>query len=310
MRAVFFGTPELAVPTLAAVAHHHDVTAVVCQPDRPQGRSRKPVPPATKVWALEHGVPVMQPKKLNDGTFEAWLKEQSPDVCPLAAYGRLLKEPVLDVPKHGFINMHPSLLPRHRGPSPIQTAILVGDEVTGVTIMRLSLEMDAGDILLQVEEAVRPDDTAVTLSERLGRLGADLMARALSLIEKDEAVFTPQDHAQATYTKLLKKEDGLIRWAASARDINNLVRAVVSWPAAHCLYNKETYRILATEPLEEETDAPPGTVVRVERDQMVVATGRGTLALLRIQPPGKRAMAVADFLRGHAVGVGELFEDI
>ena len=173
MRTVFFGTPELAVPALAAVAAHHNVTAVVCQPDRPKKRSKRPVPPPTKAWAVEHEIPVHQPLKLNDGAFEAWLKEQRPELCAIAAYGRLLKQPILDVPPEGWLNIHPSLLPRYRGPSPIQSAILNGDPVTGVSIMRLTLEMDAGDVLLQEETPVADDDTTESLSARLAQLGRD-----------------------------------------------------------------------------------------------------------------------------------------
>lgn len=147
MRTVFFGTPDIAVPTLRAIEALHEVTAVVCQPDRPQGRSKRPVPPPVKVAAEKLGIPVHQPTKLNDGTFEAWLREQAPDVCTIAAYGRILKQPVLDIPPHGWLNVHPSLLPKYRGPSPIRSAVLNGDTVTGVSIMRLVLEMDAGDVL-------------------------------------------------------------------------------------------------------------------------------------------------------------------
>ena len=216
MRLVFFGTPEIAVPCLSAVTHGHDVTAVVCQPDRPKGRGKKLIAPPVKVWAQEHGLTVHQPAKLNDGAFEVWLKEQAPDICVIAAYGRILKEPILAVPPHGFINMHPSLLPKYRGPSPIRSALLNGDEATGVTIMRLTMEMDAGDILLQEETPVDPAENAVTLSERLSVLGGGMLVKALGLIESGDAEFTPQDHEKAEFCKLFEKSDGQIRWEAPA----------------------------------------------------------------------------------------------
>lgn len=308
MRLVFFGTPALAVPSLSALSQRHDVAAAVCQPDRPQGRSKQPVPPPVKEWAHEHGIPVTQPVKLNDGTFETWLREQAPEVCVLVAYGRILKQAILDVPPHGFINLHPSLLPRRRGPSPIQTAILKGDSVTGITIMRLDAGTDTGDILLQESAPIEPDDTSESLSHRLGTLGAELLVRALDQIATGTAVFTPQDHARATYTKRYEKTDGRIDWSLAAVDIHNLVRAAIPWPVAHCTFKGETCRIHKTMILDERTEAAPGTVTRVEKDRVVAATGQGQLAILVFQAPGKRAMPMTDFLRGHAIHVGDRFE--
>jgi methionyl-tRNA formyltransferase len=305
---VFFGTPDLAVPILAVVAGRHDVRAVVCQPDRPQGRSNTPVPPPVKLWAAEHGIPVSQPEKLNDGSFQEWLTAQAPGVCVVAAYGRLLRRPLLKVPTHGFINVHPSLLPRHRGPAPIQTAILMGDEVTGVTIIRLNAGMDAGDILLQREAHILPEDTTLSLTARLAELGAEVILQALALIESGRAEFRPQDEMRATYTALLEKEDGRIRWSASARDIHNLVRAATPWPAAHCRFRGELCRIHQTEVVTKPSRGVPGTIARIDRDRILVTTGEGTLAIRMLQLAGKRAMPVADFLRGHPVCPGEAFE--
>jgi len=310
VRIVFFGTPEIALPTLAAVAERYGVLAVVCQPDRPQGRSNKPAPCPAKQWAVEHGIPVMQPTVLNDGAFEQWLRSQAPDLCVLAAYGRILKQPILDVPPHGFLNMHPSLLPRHRGPSPIQTALLCGDATTGISIMRLDAGMDTGDILLQEPAAIAPDDTTASLSERLAATGAAVLLRGIELIASGQAVYTPQDHARATTSRLFEKRDGRIRWAAGARQIHNLVRASIPWPVAHCLLHGEVVRICRTEVVDEPAEAEPGVVTRVERDRVVVAAGEGQIAILEIQPPGKRVMAVQEFLRGHAIALGERFEEI
>lgn len=310
MRTVFFGTPDLAVPTLSAVAERHEVTAVVCQPDKPQGRGKKVVPPPTKAWALEHGITVHQPVKLNDGAFEAWLRDQTPDICVLAAYGRILKQPILDVPRFGFVNMHPSLLPRHRGPSPVRGALLEGDTVTGVTIMRLDAGTDTGDIVLQKEVPIEPDDNAIRLTDRLARIGGDLMVRALALIESGQAIYAPQDESRATHTRMLDKADGRIRWSKSAQEIHNLVRAAVPWPAAQTRLGAEVVQIHRTTLIEEDANAEPGTIVRVERDRVVVATGQGSLAILDIQAPGKRVMPMGDYLCGHALHVGERFEEI
>lgn len=314
MRIVFFGTPELAVTCLAAVAAVHDVAALVCRPDSPKGRGKKLVAPAAKQWAVERGVEVAQPAKLNDGTFEAWLKEQHPEICVVAAYGRMLKQPLLDVPAKGFINLHPSLLPRHRGASPIQTAILQGDTNTGVTIMDVTLEMDAGGILLQESLPIEARDTTATLSEKLAELGADLMVKGLERVESGEAVFRPQDESKVTTTRLYEKADGRIRWGAPAKNIHNLVRAAIPWPVAHCGFKGQTVRIHKTEILEDADQAlsgtVPGAVLRVEKDAVFAVTGEGVLAIRTIQAPGKRVLPIGDYMRGHPIEPDDRFEDL
>lgn len=310
MRTIFFGTPELAIPSLAAIAQDHDIRAVVCPPDRPQKRSKQPVPPPVKVWAEEHGIPVHQPEKLNDGAFEAWLREQAPEICIVAAYGHILKQPILDLPPLGWLNFHPSLLPRWRGTSPIRTAILEGDEETGVSIMRLVLDMDAGDILLQQRTPIGPGESAAELRGRLAQMGAPLMAEAMRLVGSGEAVFTPQDPSQMTLSKRFEKAHGQIRWAKPARAIHNQVRACTPWPVAHCLYGGEVCRVHATQVTGPKADAAPGTITAVEKDRVLVATGEGQLAITKFQAPGKRAMDMRDFLRGHTMAVGDRLEEI
>lgn len=308
MRIVFFGTPELAVPSLAAVHDHFEVVAVVCQPDKPQGRGKKPAPPPIKQWAEQHGLLVHQPAKLNDGEFEAWLKALSPDLGVVAAYGRFLKEPILAASPKGYLNLHPSMLPKYRGPSPIRTAILNGDTHTGVTIMAISMEMDAGDILLQRESPIYPQDNNVTLTARLAEEGAELLVEAVRQVRDGAAVYTPQNHAEATVTKMFEKADGAVDWTKNASEIVNLVRAAVPWPVAFTRFNGETLRIHRAETAEKTSDAPPGTITEVLKDRLIVATGEGCVALLEIQAPGKRAMAVGDYLRGNAVSAGMAFE--
>ncbi len=310
MRIVYFGTPQLAVPTLAAVAQHHEITAAVTQPDRPKGRSGKPAPPEVKIWAAEHNLTVHQPEKLHNGEFETWLREQRPDLCVVAAYGRLLKQPVLDVPPLGWLNLHPSLLPRWRGPSPIQTAILEGDAVTGVTIMRIVLEMDAGDIVLQEETPIAPEETAGDLTERLAEMGAAQMLKAIELVKRGEAPAIPQDPAKVTISKVFEKEHGRIRWAGPAQQIHNRVRACNPWPMAQCMLKEQFCRILRTVPITETTDDTPGTVVSVERSRILVATGDGVLAITELQMAGRKALDAGAFLRGMPLNPGDRFEDI
>jgi methionyl-tRNA formyltransferase len=308
VRLVFFGTPEIAVPSLDALHQRHEIAAVVCQPDKPRGRGRKLAAPPTKVWAEEREVPVHQPSKLNDGTFEAWLKSMQPDLCAVAAFGRMIKEPLLNVPPKGYLNMHPSMLPRYRGPSPIQSAILNGDETSGVTIMKVTLEMDAGDILLQQEEHVLPEDTSATLGARLAALGGELLARGVDLVEADTADFTPQDPDQVVYCRKFEKQDGMIRWDRPSREIHNVIRAAIPWPVAFTLLKGETYRIHKSEVVEgAEKGGSPGMVIEVERDRILVHTGDGVLALLEMQAPGKRALPVRQFLLGRPIEAGDQF---
>lgn len=313
MRIVFFGTPELAVPSLSALADGHEIAAVVCQPDRPSGRGKSVTPPPTKVWAIDHGIPVHQPTKLNDGTFESWLRDRRPDVCALTAYGRILKQPIIDAAPQGILNMHPSLLPLYRGPSPIQSVIINGEVETGVTIMRLSMDMDAGDILLQERVLIDPDDTGITLTNRLAELGGKILREAIDRVAAGTATFTPQDHSRATYCRLIEKRDGQIDWTKPAAEIHNLIRGAQPWPTAHCALENQTVKILQAAIVSESSDSSdraPGTIMEVRKDRLHVSTGNGVLAILSIQSPGKRAMPVADFLRGHSVTPGQRFETL
>ncbi len=306
MRIVFFGTPEIAVPSLVVLAREFEVSALVCQPDRPKGRKGEPAPPPTKVWAQAHGLAIHQPLKLNDGKFEAWLRDQRPELCALVAYGRILKQPIIDVPLHGFLNMHPSALPKYRGPAPIQGALLNGETETAVTIMRLNMEMDAGDILLQERAEIANDDTTGTLTAKLAEHGAALMVEAVRRIERGLAHYLPQDHAASTYTRMIEKADGAIDWSQPAERIRNLVRAANPWPMAYTTLDGDTFRIHAAHVETRTTGALPGTIVESD-DRLVVATGDGALAIDMIQAPGKRPMSVAEFLRGRKIPVDARF---
>ncbi|NLN94142.1 MAG: methionyl-tRNA formyltransferase [Candidatus Hydrogenedens sp.] len=310
MRIVFFGTADIAVPSLAALHEDHGVVAVVTQPDRPRGRSKKPEAPAVKKWALEHGLEVVQPMKLNDGSFEAWLREKNPGLCALAAYGRLLKQPILDVPARGWLNMHPSLLPRWRGPSPVQTALLAGDEVTGVTIMRITLEMDAGDIVLQENLSIGRCETAGELSVRAAELGGRLMSQAVSQMKEGTLRERPQDSSLVTFSRMFEKSDGLIRWTEKASTIHHQVRACNPWPVAQCMFKERVLRILRTNYSDDPVEGEAGTVIRSDKGGLHIATGEGLLIVTKLQWAGKKALAVDAFLRGTPIKTGDRFEEI
>lgn len=307
MRTVFFGTPELAVPTLAALAEHHEVTAVVCQPDRPKGRSGKPQPPPVKEWAETHEIPVHQPEKLNDGSFEVWLRAEAPEICTVAAYGRLLRQPILDIPAQGWLNVHPSLLPKYRGPSPIQAAVRHGDAETGVTIMRMILEMDAGNIVLQERTAIDPEENAEELSARLAPMGARLMLEALEQLAQDTLRERPQDPAEVTFCRMLQKEDGRMDWHKSAAELHNQVRACVPWPMAFTELGGEPLRVLRSRVQDIESSGGAGEITDVEKHAIVVGTGRGVLSLLEVQPAGKKPMNGGEFARGRRLARGMRF---
>lgn len=309
MRIVFFGTPDIALPTLELLKAAHTVTGVVCQPDKPVGRKKTPQAPPVKVWAEENGIPVEQPTKLNDGTFETWLRNEKPDACVLVAYGRILKQSILDVPKHGFINVHPSLLPKHRGPSPIHSAVLDGDTETGVTIMRLDSGTDTGDIILQREVPLTAESTTLDMAVELAQLGAEMVIETLDLVAEGKAVFVEQDDSLATHTRMFTKQDGGINWGRTAEDIHNQIRASVPWPVAYCRYNDQPMRIHGARIEKEIVEAMPGTIIRIEENALIVACGKYAVAVHTIQAPGKKVVAVADYQRGNPFEVGDRFED-
>lgn len=304
MRIVFLGTPALAVPVLAAMNERFDVAAVVCQPDRPKGRGRKLAAPPVKEWALEHGLSVHQPAKLNDGAFEAWLKDLAPDLGVVVAYGRLLKQPILDAPRLGYINLHPSLLPKYRGPSPIFAALWNGDSETAVTAMKVVLEMDAGPIILQERVAIDPEETAGGLTERLAGRGAPLMVRAAEHVFEGTAQFREQEPEKVVLCHAVSKEDGQIDWTHDAATLHNRVRACNPWPIAFTSWNGAPLRVHRTTAGPQAPDGQPGEVLAAGPEGIDVAAGGGVLRLLDVQLPGKRAMAAGDFLRGNALEPG------
>lgn len=287
------GSAELACPCLEALAALpcHEIVAVITQPDKPKGRDLKLSPPPVKITAKKLGLSVHQPPSLKDPVAQQTLRALHPDLIAVVAYGQLLPKNVLELPPRGCINVHTSLLPRWRGASPIQHAILAGDRETGVTTMYLNEKMDEGDIILQCVEPIRPDDTSGTLHERLARLGAELLVQTVLL---DNPPRRPQDHSLATYARKLTKEDGRVDWTKPAVEIERMIRAFDPWPSAHTYAGDLLLKLwrATVVPLGKEL---PGKVL----DGFVVATGDGGLKILELQPAGGRRMAVAEFLRGH-----------
>jgi len=300
MRVIFLGTPEFAAIPLEALARdaRYQVVGVVTQPDRATGRSRAPEPPPVKRAALRLGIPVFQPASLRDPAAVDQLAELRPDAGVVAAYGAILRKNVLAIPLHGYLNIHPSLLPRHRGPTPVPGAILAGDIETGVTVMLLDAKMDSGPILAQQRVPLPPAARSDTLTEQLFTLGSALLLEALAGYAAGTLTPSPQDDSQASYTKLLKKEDGAIDWNASAIQIERMTRAYHPWPGAHTSWRDQPFKIIAARAHAEWVgSATPGTLLS-QNDGVWVATGAGAIELLTIQPAGKRPLAAADWWRG------------
>jgi len=310
VRIVFFGTPEFALPALSALGEAgHEIALVVTQPDRPAGRGRKRLASPVKTFALERGLAVRQPEDPNEPAFLEELRRSSPDFIVVAAYGRKLGRDLLEVPGYECLNIHPSLLPRHRGPAPIPHAILAGDAETGVTIMRMSEEMDAGDIFAQERTAIVPGETAGDLSRRLAHLGAELLVATIAAIAEGRATPRPQDHAAATYAPALSKADGAIPWERPADFLERFVRAMEPWPGAFTFWlrpEKEPLRMVVRRARAAEGRAvEPGRIARAQGETMAVETGQGLLELLEVQPAGKKVMPAAELLRGYRLAPGQ-----
>ena len=299
MRIVYLGTPAFAVPPLQALARAgHELLAVVAQPDRPAGRGQALRAPATKEWALAHGVPVLQPEKVRDGRLAAELAALGPDLLAVAAYGRILGKDLLELAPHGAINVHGSLLPRYRGAAPIQWAIADGEAETGVSIMRMDEGLDTGDVLLQRVIAIRDDDTAETLAPRLAELGAAALVEALALLGRGAIVPVRQDGAQATLARILEKEDGRVDWRRPAKAIRDRLRGFWPWPGAFTTLDGRAVKLLDTA-VAGEGDGAPGDATVLPGRGLRVACGEGTALLVaRVQPEGKPAQGAADFANG------------
>jgi methionyl-tRNA formyltransferase len=302
LRVVFFGSPEFAVPSLEAVAARHEVVAVVSQPDRPAGRGKKLAAPPTKELALRLGLPVQQPTTLRTPEFVAGLTALRPDLFVVVAYGRILPPAVLAVPRLGPWNVHASLLPKFRGAAPIQWSIIRGESKTGVCIMQMEAGLDTGPVAATVETPIGDDDTAGALAERLSRLGADLAVETIPRIADGSAVPVPQDHPRHTLAPMLKKEDGFLDFAATAREVSCRARGVDPWPGPAALLGGEPVKLFAPRVVAGEGD--PGTVIQAGPEGLVVACGAGAVAFRELQLPGRKRLPAAAVLAGHPIPTG------
>jgi methionyl-tRNA formyltransferase len=295
VKIVFLGTAELACPCLEALARQPgvEIAGVVTQPDKPKGRDLRLAPPPVKVTAQKLGLPVWQPARIKDPVALEQLRAARPDLIVVVAYGQLLPPAVLELPARGCINVHASLLPRWRGAAPIQHAILAGDKETGVTTMFLNERMDAGDIILQRREPIRPDDTSGALHDRLAQRGAELLVETVALKNPPRH---PQDESQVTYARKLGKEDGRLDWHKPALELERQVRAFDPWPGSFTMWGDTLLKVWRAEVVP--ATGAPGTML----PGMVVATGQGGLRLVEVQPAGGKRMAAASFLRGHRRG--------
>ena len=307
LRIVFFGTPAFAVPTLdVLLASHHPVVSVVTQPDRPRGRGQQIVDAPVKARAVAAGLPVLQPDRLKDPAFVDRLRACDADLGVVAAYGRILTEEVLEVPRLGMVNVHASLLPKYRGAAPVHRAVMAGEPETGVTIMRVVKALDAGPMLAKVHRPIGFGETSDVVERDLARLGARALVNVVDDLAAGRAIETPQDEGAATYAHRLTKDDAHIDWSRSAVDIHNQIRGLYPWPHASSFVNGRRVILLASR-CQPGARHVPGTVVAAHGDDFAVATGDGELHLTLLQPEGKRAMSAREFLAGRPLAVGDRF---
>ncbi len=302
LRVVFMGSPEFALPSLHALLENEHVLAVVTQPDKPTGRGQKMVSPPVKLLALERGVPVLQPKSARSHELHAELQALNPDLLVVVAYGKILPQSLLDIPRFGCLNVHGSVLPRYRGAAPIQWALIRGETETGITIMKLDAGMDTGPMLIWRKAAIQEADTAGTLATRLADIGAELLVVALVRLQAGTLVEIPQEGEQATYAPLLTKESGEIDWKHTAAQVRNLVRGVDPWPVATTLLAGEVLKVWGAKIVPGV--GKPGEVLGTDKDGLIVACGEGAVALAEVQVAGRRRMHAAAFVSGRPIPPG------
>lgn len=309
MRVIFMGTPDFAVGTLEEIlAAGHEVVLVVSQPDKAVGRSKALKYTPVKACALAHGIEVYQPERVRNEECIEYLRSYEPDIIIVEAFGQLIPKAILDMPRYGCVNVHASLLPKYRGAAPIQWAVINGDPVTGVTTMRMDEGLDTGDMIMKREVALRENETGGSLFERLSEAGAKLCVETMAAIENGTAVYTPQDHEQATHTKKIYKEMGSIDWSRDAQTIECLIRGLDPWPSAYTRLNDRTLKIWKAKVIAGDSDMPPGCIVKADREGLLVQTGEGMLLLTEVQLEGKKRMSAEAFLNGCPVEAGTYFK--
>ena len=303
LKTVFMGTPDFATGTLQGLIDAGvNLVGVYSQPDRPKGRGKKLTPPPVKELALKYDIPVYQPQKLRDPEAVAELQQLAPDLVVVVAYGQILPQSVLDIPKFGCINVHASLLPKYRGAAPINKAIIDGETVTGITTMLMDAGLDTGDMLVRKSLEIAPDETAGELHDRLAILGRETMEETLQQVLDGTLKPEKQNDDETSYAPMMKKEDGLIDWSLPAQEVHDRIRGLAPWPGAYTSLDGETLKVSRTEVVEGS--GKPGTVQSVDEDGVDIACGDGVVRLGALQLPGKKMMPAADFLRGHQLSVG------
>ena len=309
LRLAFFGTPEFAVPSLAALLEsRHEVVALVSQPDRPKGRGQKLQPTPTKQVALDAGIPVLQPAKIKDEVFLDAFRDLRVDLGVVAAYGKILPDALLAIPPMGMINVHASLLPAYRGAAPVHRAVIDGVAATGVTIMRVVRELDAGPMLARVTRPIAADETSVDVERGLARLGAGLLLEVIEQLAAGTAKEEPQDDRAATYAAKITREEGTLDWALPAAAIHDRVRGLQPWPLVSARLDGHRYLLHRTAHDPQTVAAAPGAIVEAAGDRLVVATAHGTLQILQLQPEGRRVLSSREFLAGYRIRPGMIFE--
>lgn len=305
MRIVFMGTPDFAAASLKKlIDKKYDIASVFTQPDKPRDRGMKLSYSPVKELALENNIPVYQPTRLRDGTATELIKSLDPDILVVVAYGRILPDDMLEVPKYGAINVHASLLPKYRGAAPIQWAVLNGDKITGVTTMYLASEMDTGDIIYTTETEIGEFETSGELFDRLMIMGAELLDRTLRDIEAGTAPRTPQDHSKASYVKMLDKSLSPIEWAKTPREVIKQIYGLQPWPVATAELDGKVFKIYSAEYTQNKTDKAPGSVVSAGKKGIEIACLDGeTVLITELQAAGKKRMKASDYLLGHPIKV-------
>lgn len=307
MRIVFFGTPLFAVPSLnALIQAGEEIAAVVTQPDKKKGRGHLLSQSPVKELAISKGIRILQPASMKDTDFLNKLSLIKPELIVVVAYGKILSESILNLPAHGCINVHASLLPKYRGAAPISWAIINGEEITGITTMLMDQGLDTGDILLQEEIKISDEDTTETLSRKLSELGASLLLKTIKGI-KDGSVKPKHQSGEATYAPVIKKEDGRIIWSKTAIELFNFVRGMYPWPGAYCHLNKERIKLIKVKALDGSGKS--GRIEKVQKDEFVVGTGKGLLSIIELQPEGKKIMSAEAFLQGRNIREGTYFDE-
>lgn len=303
MRIIYMGTPDFAVPALERlVESSHEVVAVFTQPDKPRGRKMIMTPPDVKVCAEKYNIPVYQPNTFKDGEALKIIEDYNPDTIVVAAYGKILPKAVLDAPKYGCINIHGSLLPKYRGASPIQQAVLNGDKITGITTMLMDVGLDTGDILLQAETEIGENETSGELFDRLAVLGGDLLMDTLSSLEKGEITPKKQDESLASHTVKIDKSSCPIDFSKTAVEVHNQVRGLNPWPVATTRIGEKNVKVYSTKLCKK--NGKEGTILSVK--PLIVACGEGSVEICQLQPEGKKQMTAEAFVAGHKLQVGEI----